>query len=219
MDIDFTNTSILKNIYYFGTLCKNSYSSSFQNSIKISNEKGLDCNIYFCEKNKYLFIIFSGTNEKKDWYANLNFKKFYFCKNMYIHNGVYQMYHLSSKEIFNKIQQFQFKKLIITGHSLGGYLAQAMAYDLFFNYQIHSSVFIFGSALIISKEMQKFLWKNNILIFEIYLQKDIVPKILKWFYPSYYSIKIKIQNKNKNCFSIINNHIMKSYLESLIFIF
>ena len=58
-------------------------------------------------------------------------------------------------------------------------------------------------------------WKNNILIFEIRLKKDIIPKLLKPIYRSYYTIKINLINTKNNCsINIIRNHLMISYIES-----
>lgn len=214
------NFSIFHKIKELAYLCKESYDlKKLSDKSKIfRNDLGLDCSLIEDKEKEILIIVFTGTNEKKDWYCNLNCKKYYFCKTEYVHNGAYQMYNESKKEIITEIKKIKFKKLIITGHSLGGYLAQIMAYDLLINYGMYSSIFIFGSALIISKEIQKIFWKNNIIIFEIYLQKDIVPKLLKWLYPSYYSIKIKIRSERKNCFNIINNHLMKAYIEALEYI-
>ena len=46
------------------------------------------------------------------------------------------MFNESVKDIYKELKEIEFKKLIILGHSLGGYLAQMMAYDLFKKYQI-----------------------------------------------------------------------------------
>lgn len=210
---------ILNNIFKFANLCKDCYNVKNCNFYKkIRNDLGLDCYLITDNKKEYLKIIFSGTNEKMDWLSNLNIKKFYFKKKTYVHKGAYNMYMKSKKEIISELRKIEYKKIIIIGHSLGGYLSQILAYDLLINYQIKSSIFIYGSALIISKEIQKIFWKNNIIIFEIYLKKDIVPKLLKWLYPSYYSIKIEIKSERKNCFNIINNHLMIAYIEALEYI-
>lgn len=211
------NVSILDSVYHFANLCKDSYNKNFICYYKIRNKYGLDCNFVIDEKNKYLKIIFVGTNEKKDWFTNLNFKKHYFTEKEYIHKGCYEMFQESVKDIYKVVKEIEFKKLIILGHSLGGYLAQMMAYDLFKKYQIKSNVFIFGSGLVISEEIQKQFWRNNILIFEINLKKDIVPKLLKWFYKSYYTIKINIKNKKTIMCNInfVKNHLMVTYIEAL----
>lgn len=211
------NICLLYSVYDFGKLCKASYDKNFICYHKIRNKYGLDCNFVIDEKNKYLKIVFVGTNEKKDWLSNLNFRKHYFNEKEYIHNGCYEMFQESVKDIYKVLKEIDFKKLIILGHSLGGYLAQMMAYDLFKKYQIKSNVFIFGSGLVISKEIQKMFWKNNILIFEIRLKKDIVPKLLKCFYKSYYTIKINVKNKKTIMCNInfVKNHLMISYIESL----
>lgn len=208
------NNSILNRIYEFSYDCKMSYSNEIKYFKKIRNDLGLDCFIKNDDETKVLKIIFVGTNEKKDWLCNLNFKRYYFNKKEFIHNGVYKMYKKSSSEIISEILKLKFNKIVIIGHSLGGYLCQAMAYDLLINYNIKSNIFIYGSGLIISKEIQKLFWKNNIILFEIILKEDIVPKLLKLIYPSYYSIKIKINSKNKFSLNIIKNHLMITYLNS-----
>ena len=50
----------------------------------------------------------------------------------------------SSSEIISEILKLKFNKIIIIGHSLGGYLCQAMAYDLLINYNIKSNIFIYA---------------------------------------------------------------------------
>lgn len=206
--------SLIQSIYELAILCKDCY-SDFDNKNnyhkKIRNEEGLDC--YLKKNNRTLIIIFVGTNEKKDWKTNLDFCRHYFNKNEYIHKGVFKTYTKSSKEIFKELEKIEFNKIIIIGHSLGGYLAQVLGYDLLEKYRIKSTIFIYGSGLIISKEIQRKLWKSNVIIFEIILKCDIVPNLLKLIYPSYYSIKMKIKEESNIC-KIKENHLMNKYIES-----
>lgn len=131
------NNFILHNIYNFSHICKKSYNTKNLNYYKkIRNDLGLDCFLINDNKNKYLKIVFAGTNEKIDWLSNINIKKFYFNKKKYVHKGAYKMYEKSKKEIISEILQCKYKKIIIMGHSLGGYLSQIMAYDLFI-YQMY----------------------------------------------------------------------------------
>lgn len=208
------NKSLIQSIYELAKLCKDCYSDIDNNNYekKIRNKEGLDC--YLKKDNETLIIIFAGTNEKKDWRTNLDFRRHYLNKNEYIHKGVFKTYTKSSEEIYNEIKKLKFNRLIIIGHSLGGYLAQILGYDLLEKYRIKSTIFIYGSGLVISKKIQKNLWKNSIIIFEIVLKYDIVPNLLKLIYPSYYSIKMKIKDRSYIC-EIKKNHLMNKYIESL----
>lgn len=82
-------------------------------------------------------LAFRGTTDFRDWRTNFNFlkKKIYINEEDYIrvHRGFWSAYNFGGEDIefdLNHLAELQEKPLYITGHSLGGALAQiATAYS------------------------------------------------------------------------------------------
>ena len=86
---------------------------------------------YFGYRDEVLYIVFQGSKGAADW--NNNFKidmvDFfnYGCK---IHNGFLQEYSAVREMILKKIDENKRNYFVITGHSLGGALAEICGYDI-----------------------------------------------------------------------------------------
>lgn len=71
----------------------------------------------------YIIVAFQGSHGYADWFDNLNFKKLHLNNGIKIHEGFFDQYITILSTLYVELQKFDLKKIIFTGHSLGGALA------------------------------------------------------------------------------------------------
>lgn len=129
------------------------------------------CQAFCITDTKHLIIVFRGTQvlkntEIKDFWPHFTFKKS-LDKGYKLHKGYYEFY----KNVRDQIKHYvtthgNNKKIILTGHSLGGTLAQ-IAGEIDY---IGSTVYAFGATRAISPQSKTI----NKRIFSITLHNDVV---------------------------------------------
>lgn len=145
------------------------------------------CQAFCITDSKHLVIVFRGTQvlrntELKDFWPHFTFKKA-LDKGYKLHKGYYEFYKKVRDQIKNYVTTHgDNKKTILTGHQLGGTLAQ-IAGEIDY---IGSTVYAFGATRAISPQ-SKTINKN---IFSITLHNDVVSN-----YPSRLTGLIHIGNR------------------------
>lgn len=122
-----------------------------------------DCQVYLCNYLDNLIFVFRGTESKKDFFTNIQVSKTPFVlPNSYIwetpdvHSGFYYQFEsvkswildkinlflksipINSKDSLDNNQNLKKKKIIFTGHSLGGAIATLAT--LFFSYEYKDKI-------------------------------------------------------------------------------
>lgn len=168
---------------------------------------------FFGYKDDVLYIVFQGTIEFQDWVDNFKFKKAEF-KNGLVHKGFLEQYLQIRNIIFSNLN---YKKIITTGHSLGGSLATLCAFDIkdIFPEKDVQSV-TFGCPRTVDFEFSE---RYNELIpftYRVVNGDDLVPKFPKNFM-NYCHVGKKVEigrNKWYKLFSI-SDHDPRNYLGEL----
>ena len=145
------------------------------NDFKFFNNIG--CQAFVVSTDKFVIISFRGTQvferiEFKDWIPHFRIRS-KVIDNKKVHNGYYNFYsHIKNElqEYVNKISNN--KQILITGHQLGGVLAQIAGE---FDYQ-DAVVYAFGAPRCV-----KFKNTNN-RIFQITTSKDIISDYPQWIF-------------------------------------
>lgn len=113
-------------------------------SFKWIKGERLDTEVFLSQKGNYQIICFRGTSSVTDILTDLKFnKKQAFGGNGKVHAG----FQNALNEVWDKLETSidKNKKVIVTGHSLGGGLAQLLAYRLTLKNYTVSGVYTYGS--------------------------------------------------------------------------
>lgn len=98
-------------------------------------------------------IVFRGTDNKFDWYFNLNAYTLE-TTNGQIHRGFYNGYQSLKPQIDKILDQIKPNRIWVTGHSLGGAMALVCALDIVERKKtIFEGVMTFGQPLVTSSEL------------------------------------------------------------------
>jgi len=169
---------------------------------KIIDINGVQIIIVTNNTNKRINVVFRGSDELSDWFANLFVVKKNLGDNIKVHSGFYNLlfkdnlYNIISNEIRKIHNIYSDYTLNIVGHSLGG--ALATLYSYFLSYEIDTNIYVFSFA---SPRVGNKNWCNiydnttNIIHFRYVNRKDIVTAIPYLFY-SHCGHYIKINKKN-----------------------
>lgn len=96
-----------------------------------------------------LFVSFAGTNDKSDWYQNLNIRYRPLHDSPYVaHEGYLQSWQEVKDAIVSKINKQSFKRIVVSGHSKGGAVGLLAAYDLLDAGFPVKKAYTFGSPLV-----------------------------------------------------------------------
>lgn len=127
------------------------------------------------EENDIQYIAIPGSNEIRDWWADAKFVKVSRDGLGLIANGIADYYDEIIKEILKLLNKN--KKIILTGHSLGGALATVISLHLKQNGYDIDSLYSFGSPRAGNKDFAEKFEKLQIPHFRFVNKCDIVPTI------------------------------------------
>lgn len=127
---------------------------------------------------KTLYICFRGSDEPLDWQENFDFKKMVSPygntdSKILIHKGFMETYNNARKFILDKVKNE--KRVVVTGHSLGGALATLCAVDIQYNYpEIELACCPFASPRVGNRDFAASFNKRVPSTYRIYLENDPV---------------------------------------------
>ena len=141
------------------------------------------------EHQKYIVMVFRGTDELKDWRDNTKIDSikvedmFEEGSHMQFHEGFYE----ATKEIWDDANMYtdyktQFesdeKPLFLTGHSLGGAMATIVAAHLIKNKRPFFGVYTFGQPCVVGKSsIDQFNEKCRSRFYRFSNDNDIIPRL------------------------------------------
>lgn len=97
--------------------CYNGEHGEVKKIFEITEQHDIDnVEFYFGFSNKKLYIVFRGTDEKKDWKQNFDIKSIDIMGGK-IHLGFFEDYQKTMRIIYKEIHNYQ--NIVITGHSKG----------------------------------------------------------------------------------------------------
>ena len=131
--------------------------------------------VHHNKRDRTLYIVFEGTNSLRDWVRNFN-KELVPTPFGKIHKGFYTAYNDCKDWIYKQIKDFNPKKVVFTGHSLGGAIA-SVAYSETFMHELCTLV-TFGAPRVGDTEfcMAKF---SSAQCLRVRHTNDIVPRLPK----------------------------------------
>lgn len=159
---------------------------------------------YTCEDEDTFYVVFQGSNGSADWIDNLDFKQVELCtKPVKVHDGFLRQWCKISRKV-EEVRLFTNKKIICTGHSLGGALATIASYLKNFD------CVTFGSPKVGNKKFKKYYNQDREQRRYVF-ENDIVTKVpfrymLFW---KYYHVGEKIQLGKKTKLLDIIKHPIK----------
>lgn len=135
-------------------------------NFKYFSEKDYDGQCYIIYKDNKIIIVFRGSSSISDWKTDLNIKLkntqiFGDKKGIKVHSGFLNQYSNLRDKIHQAVIQNYQLPIYVTGHSLGGALAQICAVDLRLNFNRTLIVVTIGSPRVGNS---KFVKKYNELI-------------------------------------------------------
>ncbi len=153
--------------------------------VRFFDDLKTDTQVTVLESKDHFMVMSSGTSTIKDWMGNLKFSSQVQAEGTY-HLGFYESFKSVEKKIKEYINSKVQKKVIFTGHSLGGalsqiFLAKSLFEENFLSISRIESVVtwasprVFGSNL--SKKLEDKIRSENINFVRIVNSKDLVPHL------------------------------------------
>ena len=164
------------------------------------------------------WLIYRGTTNIKEWIQDFTYNQVPYKNWGLVHKGFSNIYQNNRDKILNTLQTMNPKKVIVSGHSLGGAVAILTGVDLHVNnYDVE--IYTFASPRVGNSDYCNNVNSKGPKIYRIINTVDIVPTIpfgavpnfKQYNKPWFYSDCGEIHEFTNNMKSIINNHLMSNY--------
>ena len=164
-------------------------------------------------KDGVMFIPFAGTQDWDDILTDLNVRRYKF-KKCSIHLGAWERYNLYLPFIVKLIEEHKPKKLVISGHSMGAWVASLLSDHLSSTFLPEDIILnLFASPRIGDLNYHVHFYNNKIRVNSFRNPNDIVPKLPLSLYHIGQRIDVKFINVGK--LELLGNHSIDNYLISL----
>ena len=130
-----------------------------------------------------IFVAFRGSSNIQNWISNAKFTKVHpYSDYILIDKGFYEVFKSNKNTIYENInmisKKYNTKKIIITGHSLGGAIGTILSFDMMYNmFPYMINLITFGSPRVGNNEFVNLFNSYNIYSTRITHYYDIVPHL------------------------------------------
>jgi hypothetical protein len=188
----------MKQLLFYANLANDAYSDSIYREDFESEFMSADtCQAHILTNETTQYVVFRGTDEFKDWVADLSFKP----TTDGIQSGFNKYADLIIPKLIHRIDES--KELIFIGHSLGG--AIALILSVFFN----AKVITFGCPRVSTLNFIKILKECEINHIRVLNRFDYAPYIPMYPYCNY-GKKITLRGNQ-----VFTAHKMMSYIKNI----
>lgn len=192
--------------------------------LKILNKPGDPLFGILCDGNKdnTAWLIYRGTANIQEWIQDFTYNQVAYKDWGLIHEGFWNIYNNNRANILSQLQKMNAKKVIVSGHSLGGGVAILTGVDLHFSgYDVE--IYTFASPRVGNVDYCNKVNSVGPNIYRIVNTVDIVPTVPFGVVPNFkhynkpwfYSDCGEIHSFTNNMKSIINNHLMTNYSRNI----
>ena len=188
--------------------------------LKILNKPGDPLFGILCDGNKdnTAWLIYRGTANLQEWIQDFTYNQVTYKDWGLIHEGFWNIYNNNRANILSQLQKMNPKKVIVSGHSLGGGVAILTGVDLHLSgYDVE--IYTFASPRVGNVDYCNKVNSVGPNIYRIVNTVDIVPTVPfgtvpnfnEYNKPWFYSDCGEVHPFTNNMKSIINNHVMANY--------
>ena len=130
-----------------------------------------------------IIVVFRGTTQILNWVQDFTYKQVLYnrCSRCQVHEGFYLSYMSIAQELYKAIERIQFyhpgAKLLVTGPSLGGVLANIAAIQLQIRFQTVAELHTFGGPRAGNQDFAMFVQNRIPKIYRVVHNRDIVPHL------------------------------------------
>ncbi len=216
----------LKMLSYCGYAYLDDQPKLTSEEVIVIDDKGTDVQCYIRVRAKKIIITFRGSESKKDWDADLNFKKMVMpydnmAGKIKVHSGFITSY--KDKNIRDRIAQIirQYndrQKIYITGHSYGAALAMLCAVDLQYNFpNKYYEVYLYGCPRVGNAAFVKSYNKRVVNTFRVENGNDAVTKVpFNLMGYRHAGVKIRVGGVRVMGLYVKGSHAVSSYWKSIV---
>ena len=131
------------------------------------------------QKNNYQIVAFRGSDDDQDWGANLDWRLIQYDNGVKIHSGFYSMVAKVYWQVRGALDKN--KPIYLTGHSVGGALAQIISRDLIMDGFIVWGCVTFGAPRVGNRKFAECLNMEHTPKIRAVLKNDVVPHLPSMF--------------------------------------
>ena len=161
---------------------------------------------------KTVYIAFKGTSSLKNIYANVNIRMKNVSNNVYIHSGFLDYYKQAEKQVEEYLNETKPKRIVLSGHSMGGAVATIAAYMLYKSYGPIIELFTFGSPQVGNMSFKKYMNAHIKKSWRFVNNKDYVVRSVPRRDFHHVGNLVLINNDNGN---YITSHLMPEYIKGI----
>ncbi len=188
--------------------------------LKLLNKPGDPLFGILCDGNKdnTAWLIYRGTSKLQEWIQDFTYNQVPYKDWGLVHEGFWDIYINNRHKILDALQAINAKKVIVSGHSLGGGVAILTGVDLHQSgYDVE--IYTFASPRVGNSDYCNKVNSIGPKVYRIVNTIDIVPTVPFGVVPNFkhynnpwfYSDCGEIHDFTNNMKSIINNHLMANY--------